>query len=157
MAATKGNRFWELRSKHGRDKLFKTPKLMWEAACEYFEWCEDTPLMGCEVVKSGKEAGQLLKVPKMRAFTLTGLCLYLECSASYFRSFKSTLQEKDKDFLTVINKIEDVIYNQKFEGAAADLLNANIIARDLGLKDHSEATVQIEQGVFKIGNQEIQF
>ncbi|MBS9307116.1 DNA packaging protein [Escherichia coli] len=29
-------------------------------------------------------------------------------------------------------------YDQKFSGAAADLLNANIIARDLGLKEQSQ-------------------
>ena len=37
MAAPKGNRFWEVRSKHGRDKILKTPEIMWEAAKQYFE------------------------------------------------------------------------------------------------------------------------
>ena len=40
MGAPKNNQFWKLRSKHGRDKIFKTPKILWEAACDYFEWCE---------------------------------------------------------------------------------------------------------------------
>ena len=35
----------------------------------------------------------------------------------------------------VICNIETAIRNQKFTGAAANQLNANIIARDLGLKD----------------------
>jgi len=64
----------------------------------------------------------------------------LNCSESYFRAFKSTLQEKDKDFLTVIEEIERAIYNQKFQGAAGNLLNANIIARDLGLKEQTDIT-----------------
>ena len=42
MAAPKGNQFWMLRSKHGRDKLFATPEALWEAACEYFQWCDET-------------------------------------------------------------------------------------------------------------------
>ena len=41
-------------------------------------------------------------------------------------------------FVVVVSEIEAVIRDQKFSGAAADLLNANIIARDLGLKDKSE-------------------
>ena len=137
MAAPVGNQFWKLRSKHGRDKLFKTPQLLWEAACEYFQWCEDNPLYE---VKGFAYQGMVTKetFPKMRAMTLSQLCFYLNCSASYFRTFKSTLQEKDKDFLTVINEIEETIYNQKFQGASADLLNANIIARDLGLSDSSK-------------------
>lgn len=40
--------------------------------------------------------------------------------------------------LAVITQAEAVIYEQKFTGAAADLLNPNIIARDLGLADKKE-------------------
>ena len=42
--------------------------------------------------------------------------------------------------MSVIHKIEDCIYNQKFEGAIIGLYNANIIARDLGLSDKNELT-----------------
>ena len=42
------------------------------------------------------------------------------------------------DLSTVISRSETVIFQQKFSGAAADLLNANIIARDLGLKEQSQ-------------------
>ena len=39
----------------------------------------------------------------------------------------------------VLNLIhEEIIYNQKFTGAAADLLNPNIIARELGLADKQQ-------------------
>lgn len=162
MPAPKGNKFWELRSKHGRDKLFETPTILWEAACEYFEWCEENPFIEAEakVLSNGGKDGssiELAQVPKMRPFTLQGLCLYLSCSTSYFRAFKSTLQEKDKDFLTIINQIEETIYNQKFSGAASGFFNANIIARDLGLKEQSEIGLNLEQGKFKIGEQEITF
>lgn len=142
MPAPKGNQFWKMRSKHGRDKLFATPQLLWEAACEYFQWCEDNPLYE---MRGFAYQGVVTKeqFPKMRAMTLSQLCFYLNCSTSYFRTFKSTLQEKDKDFLTVINEIEETIYNQKFQGASADLLNPNIIARDLGLSEHNEITGKI--------------
>jgi len=134
MGAPLGNQFWKLRSKHGRDKLFATPQLLWEAACEYFEWCEGHPLYE---VRGFAFQGVVTKedFPKMRAMTLSQLCFYLHCDDSYFRTFKSTIKEKDKDFLAVIHEIETIIYNQKFQGASADLLNANIIARDLGLSD----------------------
>jgi hypothetical protein len=134
-----GNQFWKLRSKHGRDKLFKTPELLWKSACEYFQWCENNPLME---TKAFAYQGIVVtkELPKMRAMTLSQLCFYLHCDESYFRYFKSTIKPEDKDFLTVIHNIEAVIYNQKFQGAAADLLNANIIARELGLADKSELT-----------------
>lgn len=135
MAAPKGNQFWKLRSKHGRDKLFATPELLWEAACEYFQWCEENPLI--EIDFKGKDADRV-EIPKMRAFTLHGLCIYLDVSTGYFREFK---KDCTKDFVLVVTRIEEVIYEQKFTGSAAGFLNPNIIARDLGLKDTQDLNV----------------
>jgi len=70
--------------------------------------------------------------------TLSQLCLYLGCNEAYFRTFKHQLKDGEKDFNTVIDQIEQTIYNQKFQGASGNLLNANIIARDLGLVDKQE-------------------
>jgi len=140
MAAQKGNKTWELRSSSGRKKLFETPELLWNASCEYFQWVEENPLIE---TKSFCYQGSIIndKVPVMRAMTLSQLCFYLNCNEAYFRNFKSQLKKTDKyydDFNTVIHDIERIIYNQKFQGASANMLNANIIARDLGLKDSSE-------------------
>ncbi len=65
MPAPKNNKFWMLRSRHGRDTLFASPELLWEAATEYFTWCEKNPLIEVDF------RGTLLKrirIPKMRAF-----------------------------------------------------------------------------------------
>jgi len=134
MGAPIGNQFWKLRSKHGRDKLFASPELLWQAACEYFEWVEKNPLYEC---KAFAYQGIIVTqdIPKMRAMTLSQLCFYLNCNEAYFRQFKAQLPDNEKDFSTVIQSIENIIFNQKFQGASADLLNANIIARDLGLMD----------------------
>jgi hypothetical protein len=40
----------------------------------------------------------------------------------------------------VTTRVDEIIRTQKFQGAAADLLNPNIIARDLGLSEKSEIT-----------------
>lgn len=143
MAAPKGNQFWKLRSKHGRNKIFETPELLWEAACEYFEWCEQNPLI--EIVHDKlKENGfgdrlTMVEIPKMRPFTIQGLCLYLDCNTQYLNDFEQALKEKpNKDFSLIITRIREIIYNQKFSGAASGFLNPNIIARDLGLSDKKE-------------------
>ncbi|WP_290688531.1 terminase small subunit [Haematobacter sp. UBA3484] len=44
----------------------------------------------------------------------------------------------EADLSEVITRVEQIIRTQKFEGAAADLLNPNIIARELGLADKTE-------------------
>lgn len=145
MAAPTSNQFWKLRSKHGRDKLFATPDLLWEAACEYFEWCDNNPWTKKDWV--GKDAEMVLRETQ-RPYTLSGLCLYLDCGSAYFRVFKAQLPDGEQDFKTVITRIEETIYTQKFEGAAAGMFNANIIARDLGLVDKKEQNIVTEQPLF---------
>lgn len=150
MSAPVGNRFWELRSKHGRDILFATSDLLWQAATEYFEWCTDNPLM--ETDFRGKDADCVL-IPHMRPYTLHGLCLYLDCGTSYFRNFKPP----SEDFKAVITRIEEIIYNQKFTGAASGFLNPNIIARDLGLSDKTELKAEVKQDtdLSKLSNEDL--
>jgi hypothetical protein len=136
MAAPEGNEFWKLRSKHGRDKLFSSPEALKEAAYEYFQWAYETPLI--EIDFRGKDA-DMVELPKMRAFTLHGLCIYLGCNSKYFWDFKKALADKEdpvsKGFSEVITHIEDIIYERKYTGAASGFFNPTIIARDLGLQD----------------------
>lgn len=130
MAAPKNNQFWKLRSKHGRDKLFATPELLWEAACEYFKWCEDNPIEAQE----NKGTKNVNVVKFVRPFTKEGFFLYVGASDNWLSEFKKTASE---DFLVVIHKIELIIRKQKLEGGIVGLYNANIIARDLDLADKS--------------------
>lgn len=132
MAAPKGNRFWEARSSHGRNPKFESPEALWAACCEYFEWVEANPLWE---MKAFSYQGEVIQEPiaKMRAMTITGLTLFIDVTLETWRTYR--LRE---DLSEVVTRAEQVIYDQKFSGAAADLLNANIIARDLGLKEQSQ-------------------
>lgn len=138
MSAPKGNQFWKARSSHGRNPIFKTPEEL-EAACEeYFRWVEDNPLWEDKLV-TFQGAASHEPVAKMRAMTLDGLHLFLDISDNTWRDYKSR-----EDFIQVTTRAEKTIRSQKFAGAAADLLNANIIARDLGLAE--KATIQNPDG-----------
>jgi hypothetical protein len=81
---------------------------------------------------------EMAEIPHKQPFTLHGLCLYMDVATSYFRNFKNSERGKEQGYASVIEKIEETIYNQKFSGAACGFFNANIIARDLGLSDKSE-------------------
>jgi hypothetical protein len=140
MAASKGNRFWEIRSKHGRDVLFADSELLWEAACEYFNWCEENTIV--EIEYNGKDAIKC-ELPKVRAFTIQGLCLYLNCNSKWFNQIKDSEKYKnDIDFSNTITRIEETIYNQKFTYAAAGFLESKIIMSDLGLAQKKEVEMQ---------------
>lgn len=140
MGAPLGNKFWKQRAKHGRDKIFSTPKLMLSAAFEYFDWVEDNPLTK-SIVYQGAVSIDTEKL--MRAMTIKGLCIYWGVNTLYLNDFVNNLNMEDeeaKDFSVVVNTIKEIIETQKFEGASAGLLNPNIIARDLGLTDKKEVT-----------------
>lgn len=132
MAPPIGNQFWKARSKHGRNRLFASAELLWKACCEYFQWVEDNPLLE---MKPFAYQGVVIQEPvaKMRAMTINGLCLFLDIDETTWRAWREV-----DDFSTVVSKAEKIIYEQKFTGAAADLLNPNIIARDLGLADKKD-------------------
>lgn len=153
MAAPRGNKFWKLRSKHGREKLFASPELMWEAATEYFLWCDRYPWRKNEPIKSGEGAGKMIKVPTVRPYTMSGLCVYLGVNQGYFYDFKKTCSE---GFSDIITRIEGIIETQQFEGAAVGAFNANIIARKLGLTDKREIEGQITMNQFdKMSEEEL--
>lgn len=129
LAAPTGNQFWLARASHGRDKIFSSPEVLWEAALEYFQWVEDNPLIEHKVTQyMGKPIK--MEVPKMRAMTIDGLCLFLDIDEQTLTNY-----QKRDDFIGIVTKIKKTIRDQKLTGAAADLLNANIIAREIGLKD----------------------
>lgn len=129
MAAPKGNSFWKQRSSHGRNPIFKKPEQLWDACCEYFEWVEANPLQETQYKQANGEPVPVI-IPKMRAMTIEGLVIFLDVSLQTWHDYK-----KREGFLEVTTRVEQIIKHQKFTGAAADLLNPNIIARDLGLKD----------------------
>lgn len=144
MSAPKGNQFWKKRSKHGKDKAFDTPEILWEEACEYFQYIDDNPWIKYEAIKGGDNAGKLIPIPTSRPYTIEGLCIFLNVNTAYFRNFE--LNNKNTEaYSAVITHIKEIIRTQKFEGAAVGAFNANIIARDLGLREGIEHSGTVEQ------------
>ena len=116
-----------------RSTLYTDPGDFLIAAADYFQWCEDHPILEEQVnVWQGSVVRTDLK--KCRAFTKTGLANHLGISVSRLTTYK----EKGDDWAEVMALIEQVIYTQKFEQAAAGTLNASIVTRDLGLADKQD-------------------
>ena len=121
-----------MRSTHGRNPIFKNPDDLWDACCQYFDYIHENPLLED---KAFAFQGVVTHEPvaKMKAMTMRGLYLFLDIDRATWAEYRAK-----EGFSTVTTRAEDVIYEQKFTGAAADLLNANIIARDLGLQDRQQ-------------------
>lgn len=127
-------KIWEIAQKRmrGRPVKFEAPDDLWEAACAYFQWVADNPL---EEEKAGFADGQAVyaRLAKMHAMTMQGLYLHIGLTAQGFKEY-----EQKSEFSEICEQIRTVIFQQKFTGAAAGLLNHAIIARELGLADKSE-------------------
>jgi hypothetical protein len=135
------SRFWKARSEYDAEELFADATLLWTAACDYFDWCDGSPLIDRVAGKDGK----VIEKELIRAFTMQGLCNYMNCSVRRFDLLKEGLSEPCSEkcklhcdscnknvVLEVVERIQDAIYQQKLEAAAAGLLNATIIGRDIG-------------------------
>lgn len=134
MSAPINNEFWKLRTKHGRDRLFSDPELLWQEACEYFDHTNKRKWIKQDWVgKDGMYVERELETP----YTKSGLCVFLDVSEW---RILADLKKVSEDFSHVISRIEQIIYTQKIEGAAVGAFNANIVARELGLKDSTDHT-----------------
>ncbi len=137
-----GNEWYKMRTKVGRDKLFESAEALNQACQEYFDY-------------TNKRKVNNIPVP----YTATGLCIFLGVSSNYLNEFEirlnkkdaASLTEDDKAFIETIASARQIIYNQKFEGAAVHQYNSNIISRDLGLYDRKmlagdkENPIQVHQ------------
>ena len=145
----KGNTYWMKRKKHGKGKLFETPSLLWEAACEYFEWCDNNPWHINEILKSGSEAGTIIGKPISRPYTYSGLCLFLDCSTGYFHQVRKRAgKSDDTELLAVLDAIKNAIQTQQFEGTAVGIfkyqLMGHVIRRERhNMKDDDNTEINI--------------
>lgn len=133
---------WEIgASRLGQPPCFNSPGEMLERAIEYFKWCEDNPLGEHKIFA---QQGAIVdgEVKHKRPYTQAGLCVYLGISEQTWRNYR----DSNPAYFEVTKLITDAMYDQKFAGASAGIFNANIIARDLGLKDKSEIDHQSSDG-----------
>ena len=132
-----GNKLWQLRdpAKGHRPPIYSDPIKLLEDCAGYFEWVTANPLSEEKVFCT--KTGDIVRaeVSKMRAMTITGLCVYLGISISTWQLWRDREDLKD-----AVERVEAVIWEQKFSGAAGGLLDGGIIARELGLADKKEVS-----------------
>lgn len=113
----------------GRAKAYATPEALWGKCQEYFQWTEGNPIIEQKLV-SFQGISTLEEVPRIRALTLPALLVHLGIKRQTWRSYKN-----DEQLGIVCETCENIIYATNFEYAAADMLNANLIGKQLGLTD----------------------
>jgi hypothetical protein len=137
-----GNRQWERRSGIGRPMLFSSPALLWEEACNYFADCDLNPVETEDWV--GKDAVSVTR-KKPLPYTIGGFCIWVGASRHWWNEFRKAREaDKDDDFLEVITRIDTIIFEQQYAGAATGQYQQNIVARALGLVEKSDSAVKMD-------------
>lgn len=148
VARLRGNKAWQLRAKHGRDKIFADAELLMAHAEAYFRWCDSHPRYKTELVKY-KGGYEEAEIPIGRPYTMDGLTVYLGVSGGYFRAAKSNIRtrieagkatEEDHRIMDTIEVIESIVRNEQIEGAMVGQYKESLTARINGIADNLNQT-----------------
>lgn len=118
---------------------YRDPESLYQACLAYFEWCGNHPIYS-RTSTYDRATGMFVEdfEPRVRPFTLQGLCLHAGVSVQTWKKWKD--DERRAAIHPVMEWAEMAIYEQKYTHAAVGLFNANIVIRDLGLTDRQDLT-----------------
>ena len=139
MSAPKGNEFWKLRLKHGRDRIIQSPEQLLENFEEFATWIINNPFEEQDWV--GKDAMPVIKKkirPMLKpAFAVAcGLCEWNKIAE---------LKKVSEDFSKAVSYIESQMAAHNISGSAAGFLNPNSISRVEGLTEKRETNVNVTE------------
>ena len=104
-----------------------TPEQLFDLAVKYFEWAEDNAIKAAETASFQGDVEESL-VHKPRVFTYTGFKLFAGFSDAGLVKWR-----KEPDYCEVMEFVDSVISEQKFQLAANGIINASFIGKDLGI------------------------
>ena len=147
--------FWEAligkcpgKIEDGAAKL--TPEALWDLACLYFAGEAKDTMKTRDFIRSGDKAGMVVDIEVTRPFSWNSFelfCLYHGIRNS-LADIRSNRDGRFPEFQEVVNRINSVIYEQKFDGAAIGGYNPQLIIRDLGLAEKQDVNLKQEQPLF---------
>ena len=112
-----------------------TPEQLFDFAVKYFEWAEANHIQAAETAAFQGRTFES-KVHKARVFTFAGLRLFAGISTSSWDGYK-----KRPGYAEVVDFIETVIYEQKYQLAVNGIINAGMVAKDLGIDKNAQVNV----------------
>lgn len=123
----------------GIHKKIESPEKLLKYFREYKEHEENNRLFKIEYVgREGTRVDTPLHYPlSMEAFKSW---LFINGIISDLSDYVKNKEERYDDFTPIIAHIKEFIFAHNFKGASVQLLNPNLIARQLGIKEQSDIT-----------------
>lgn len=153
------SQLWQTVSSFANRVIVDTPEDIWKRACEYFQWCDDNPIVWKTTVMSGNKAGNKVENESPQPYSISGLCLYAGISQTYIQSIRQS-KSQESAFFIVISKILSIIYVQNMNYATTGVFNPVFTAKLLNIGNDDEETRQpakieiISAGIPELSNSE---
>lgn len=132
----------------GKTPVWQDPAELWEAYAIYAAWCEATPVIVYEAIKSGPAAGTLYEVPKKHlqsegeftAFLGAGVKYLHERRNTYTKNFEEFGLSVCEEFVETIDRIRSEIAADMDQGASVGQFDAQYIRALRGIKMQMDYT-----------------
>lgn len=111
-------------------RQYQTPNELQHEIEEYFAFSDAEPIWKPQM---NIKTGMVYWIPKPRPYSTTRMCCYLGIAPETWAKYKT-----DETLGPVTKWAEARIYEHRFEGGVADVMNPMLIARRLGLGDKME-------------------
>lgn len=131
-----------------KSKYIETPEKMWDLFLKYITHSQENPLHRVDYV--GRDGNKTL-TPLAIPITFNGFENYLAMKGviNDLGDYSKNDDGRYEDYAPIITRIRNYCYVNNFNGAAVNLLNANLISRKLGLVDKKSTE---HSGSLKIPN-----
>jgi len=118
----------------------RTAEELFNAAVEYFMWCDANPIYCPELIRNGELAGRIIYLPKPRAYSLEGLCMDLGITPRYMQEISKG--KNDNEYFMAVKTIMGIIKTQNLEYALAGVFSQVITIKHLRLdKDTGDGQI----------------
>jgi len=127
-----------------------TPEVLWALACLYFAGENKDTLIKRDFIRSGDQAGKIIDITVTRPLSWQSFglfCLYHGIRNS-IDDIHHNKGDRFPEFREVVSRIDAVIYEQKYDGAAIGGFNPQLVIRDLGLAEKQDVNLKQEQPLF---------
>lgn len=131
----------------GRPKKIETPDRFLELFYTFREWYSNQKVITRQLSK----IGEIVEIPHTPPLTWAAFDAWLFEHKHIVDSqdYRQNTDNRYEDYKGVVRAINNIMFSQKFSGAACGAYNNNIIARELGLSEKKEVEntgkISIEQ------------
>ena len=111
MPAPKGNQYAK---GHKGTKGRFTPQQWADAIQDYFDYCDKNPIIyKNKALKSGDRAGEIIRIPTARRYSIRGLCDYANVSLQRFYTY---LEKEGEEYFEITSRARNRIFQENKEG-----------------------------------------